>query len=140
MKFMPPWRKRVTRFERCRERHRSGSRCEEARQCDADLDRGEELVRLTSEPGEDPAGGRAFLEALELALAQRHQRELRAGERRVDQHENHHEQQLWPDVTHVAVIQACPDPVFPDPTRKDGVGRVRRASACGWPTAVGEAR
>ena len=95
------------RLERCRERHGCGSRCEEARQRDADLDGGEELVRLTSEPGEDPAGGRTFLEALELALAQRHERELGAGERRVDQHENHHEQQLWPDVTHPAVIQAC---------------------------------
>ena len=93
-------------FEWFGERNGGGSRSEEAGQGDPDLDRGEELIRLAGEPGENGAGCRLLLQPLQLALAQRDEGELGAGERSIDQHEDRDEEQLWPDVTHVADIQA----------------------------------
>ncbi len=49
------------------ERDGSGSRRQESGECDPDLDRGEELVRLAREAGQNGAGRRLSFESLELS-------------------------------------------------------------------------
>jgi hypothetical protein len=69
-------------------------RGQEAGQGDADLNGGEELVGVAGQPGHQPALLPLLLEAPQLPLAQRDQRDLAAREGGVD----HHQEQDQPDL------------------------------------------
>jgi hypothetical protein len=82
------------------QRHRRRRRGQEPSQRDADLDRGQEPVGVAGQARHQRPGRRALLELLELALAQRHQGHLGAGEGGVDQHQHEHEPELQPETAH----------------------------------------
>ena len=72
------------RHQRLGQGDRRGGRGEEAGQGDADLDGGQEAVRVLGEPGQHPAGPAGAFQPLDLAVPQRDQRHLAAGEDRVE--------------------------------------------------------
>ena len=73
---------------------------EEAGERDADLDRGEESVRLASESGEHGTRCGPGLEPLQLTFAQRHERELGTGEGGVHDDEQDHQADLGQVLRH----------------------------------------
>ena len=70
--------------QRLGQRHGGGRRGQEAGQGDADLDGGQEPVRVPGQPGQHRPRAGTCAPALQLALPQRHQRHLTAGEDRVE--------------------------------------------------------
>ena len=87
-------------LQRLGERDRGCGGREESGERDADLDGREELVRLAGQPRQHRPRAGLLLQPLQLPLAQRHHRQLGAGERRVDEHQHDHQTQLDPDVRH----------------------------------------
>ena len=87
-----------------RHRHREAGRTEggrqEAGQRDADLDRGQEAVRVLDEPGHACAALAAGGEGLGLPLPQADQRQLGRGEDATDQDEDEDEGDVHPGVAH----------------------------------------
>ena len=93
-------------LERFGERHGSEGRRQEAGECDADLDRGQELIRLARQSGQHRTGRGRRLEPLQLAFPQGHEREFCPGERGVHDHQDDDQDELWHDVRHRRSIRA----------------------------------
>ncbi len=90
-------------------RHRGGDGCRairgrgEASDRHADLDRGEERVRVPCERGDLRAAAPACGDRVELALAQSYKRHLGRGEHAADEHEHHDQGDVPPQVGHQRV-------------------------------------
>jgi len=80
--------------QRLGQRHGRDRRGQEPGQGDPDLDGGQELVGVASQPGHQPAPAALGLQAPQLALPQRDEGDLAAGEGRVDQHQHHDQADL----------------------------------------------
>ena len=87
-------------LERLGQRHGGGGRGQEPGERDADLDGGEEVVGIAGQARHERTRARPLLEPLELALAQRHQRQLGAREHGVQQHQHGDEGDLSPEPAH----------------------------------------
>ena len=88
------------RHQRLGQRDRRGGRSQEAGQGDADLDRGQEPVRVLGQPGEHLPGPAGAFQSLKLAVPQRDQGHLAAREDRVEDHQDSDQGQLAPVALH----------------------------------------
>jgi hypothetical protein len=86
--------------ERAGQGYRGRGGGEEAGQRDADLDGGQEAVRVPGQPGQHAAARRAALQPLDLALSQGDHGHLAAGESTVDEDQDEHQQDLAPVAAH----------------------------------------
>ena len=89
------------------ERHGGEGRRQEAGQGDADLDRGQELVRLARQSAQHRAGRRCRLEALQLPLPEGDEGEFGPGECGVHDHQDDDQHELWHDVRHRGSVRGC---------------------------------
>ena len=90
-------------LERVRQRRRAVRAGHQRRDRHADLDRGQEPVRVVGQPRRPLAALAALGQRPDLALAQRHQRHLGGGEEATDEDEGEDDKNVPADAIHVAV-------------------------------------